>query len=58
MTSAVASSTPKLLIRRATLMAGTTRELINQRHQPKLATIVSLNFHEVIGPDIIAPFRP
>ena len=35
-----------------------TRELINQRHQPELAAIVSLSFHEVITPHMIAPLRP
>ena len=33
-------------------------ELINQRQQPELAAIVGLGLHEVIGPDMIAPFRP
>ena len=33
-------------------------ELIDQGHQPKLAAIVGLGFHKVVGPDMIAPFRP
>ena len=35
-----------------------TGELINQRHQPQLAAIVGLRLHEVVGPDMTAPFRP
>jgi hypothetical protein len=32
--------------------------LINQRHQPDLAAIVGLGLNKVVGPDMIAPFRP
>ena len=33
------------------------RELVDQGHQPELATIMGLGFHKVIGPHMIAPFR-
>jgi hypothetical protein len=31
---------------------------IDQGHQPNVAAIVGLTGHEVIAPDVIAPFRP
>ena len=34
-----------------------TRELVDQRHQAELATIVGLSFQEVITPHMIAPLR-
>jgi hypothetical protein len=32
--------------------------LIDQCRQAELAAIVGLRLHEVVGPDMIAPFRP
>ena len=34
------------------------RELVDQRQQPQLAAIMRPGFDEVVGPDVIAPFRP
>jgi hypothetical protein len=36
---------------------GFASELIDQRHQPELAAIVGQGLHEVVGPDMIAPFN-
>jgi len=32
-------------------------ELVDQRHQPYLATIMGLGLHKVIGPDMVATLR-
>jgi len=33
-------------------------ELVDQGHQPELVAIVGLGLNKVVGPDMIAPFRP
>ena len=33
-------------------------ELVDEGHQPQLAAIMGSGFDKIIGPDVIAPFRP
>ena len=49
MTSAIVSTTPKLLMRRASRIAR-HRKLVDQRHQPELALVVGLRLNEVVAP--------